>query len=228
MTRRSKTKIDTCYACDQLAVTREHIPPQVFFPTREEMGNSYPDFRVGLITVPSCEEHNSKKSLDDEYAFMIIAASFGVNDIALDYSKKISRAIAYRPAKAGVYLKKFHYASIGDLPTITPWVNLERFNSFLELLSRGLYFCHYGKKWKSQLQILPTSFFRDPKDKNAVDINRKIIQVRETAKDFFSFEEKNGNQPRIFYFQFHQDKEQNKHLLRMVFYEGFEAIVLEI
>ncbi|MDH1232687.1 MULTISPECIES: hypothetical protein [Stenotrophomonas] len=36
----------------------EHVPPQCFFPD---------DRRDGLITVRSCDEHNSKKSKDDEY-----------------------------------------------------------------------------------------------------------------------------------------------------------------
>jgi hypothetical protein len=52
-----------CYFCDCPASSREHAPPKCFFPK----GN-----RENLVTVPSCDKHNSEKSHNDEYMRLII------------------------------------------------------------------------------------------------------------------------------------------------------------
>lgn len=51
--------------CDQPATSREHVPPACLFPEEKDIRTSL--FRNNLITVPSCDLHNSKKSTDDEF-----------------------------------------------------------------------------------------------------------------------------------------------------------------
>src|SRR6185437_6074985 len=63
---------ETCYACDQPATTREHVPPFSFFPEGHKQN---------LITVPSCAAHNNANSKDVEYVRNIITTSFGVNSV---------------------------------------------------------------------------------------------------------------------------------------------------
>ena len=58
-------KKNNCYMCDSYAVTVEHVPPACLFPEKKDSKDI--DFRKNLITVPSCEIHNSKKSDDDEF-----------------------------------------------------------------------------------------------------------------------------------------------------------------
>jgi len=50
--------------CASLATSREHTPPSCFFPEESAFGR---DLRKNLVTVPSCDHHNSKKSKDDEF-----------------------------------------------------------------------------------------------------------------------------------------------------------------
>ena len=45
-----------CYYCGKTPTSREHLPPQQFFK----------GFNIDSLTVPSCEEYNSKKSHIDE------------------------------------------------------------------------------------------------------------------------------------------------------------------
>lgn len=47
-----------CYMCSSEAKTREHFPPKAFFPKGANLQ---------LWTVPSCINHNNKKSGDDQY-----------------------------------------------------------------------------------------------------------------------------------------------------------------
>jgi len=54
----------TCYMCDQSSTSREHVPPRCLFPESKDVRG---DFRQNLLTVPSCDEHNSGKSADDEF-----------------------------------------------------------------------------------------------------------------------------------------------------------------
>lgn len=225
MSRRSKGCREICYACDQISVTREHIPPKVFFPEKKDMPKDFPNFREHLITVPSCETHNLNKSLEDEYAFMIIAACFGVNEIALIYSKKISRAISHSPCKAGIYLNNYRHATIAGLPTIAPSVDTDRLNVFFTLLAKGIYYHHYHNKWKVDLFTQPLSFFLPSISEEAKQVNSIIQKLRDNIGSLFSNEEKFGSQQSIFYYQFHHEEAK---VLRMVFYEGFEVMVSEI
>jgi hypothetical protein len=54
----------TCYMCELPEMSREHARPLCFFPEAQEFGR---DVRNNLITVPSCDAHNSAKSKDDEF-----------------------------------------------------------------------------------------------------------------------------------------------------------------
>lgn len=66
---------EQCYFCGKNSTSVEHIPPKSFFPKEN---------RIELITVPSCEEHNQKKSTDDEYIRMIF-----LHDIRTDDNQKL-------------------------------------------------------------------------------------------------------------------------------------------
>ncbi|MCJ7519132.1 MAG: hypothetical protein MUO42_05610, partial [Anaerolineaceae bacterium] len=51
----------TCYMCSSPAVSKEHVPPEVFFPESKDLPPDYPDMRKNLVTVPSCKKHNQEK-----------------------------------------------------------------------------------------------------------------------------------------------------------------------
>jgi hypothetical protein len=56
--------------CDRPSTSREHVPPQSFFPIGR---------RGNLWTVPSCADHNSGNSKDVEYVRNIISVQRGTN-----------------------------------------------------------------------------------------------------------------------------------------------------
>jgi len=86
---RMSSKIsDSCYACDSSPISREHVPPKCLFPT--ELGKN---LRKDLITVPSCEVHNGKKSDDDEFLLASLAGIVGCNNIGMLHKfTKVDRA----------------------------------------------------------------------------------------------------------------------------------------
>ena len=63
--KKDKIKNQRCYICGAPATSKEHVPPQCLFPEKKDIGTE--KFRKDLITVPSCELHNTNKSKDDEF-----------------------------------------------------------------------------------------------------------------------------------------------------------------
>src|ERR1700689_4236746 len=97
-TRRSGRPIESCYMCDVAATSREHVPAACFFPEQKDLPAGV-DLRRNLFTVPSCDVHNSHKSEDDQYLWLVMMAVRGLNETGeLMASTKGLRSINERPA----------------------------------------------------------------------------------------------------------------------------------
>ena len=87
-----KKKELKCYVCDSPSTSVEHVHPLCLFPETKDW--KFSSFRKHLITVPSCDLHNSKKSKDDEFLMITLASIFGINGIGiLHLATKVSRSI---------------------------------------------------------------------------------------------------------------------------------------
>ncbi len=88
--------------CGKAATSKEHVPPQCLFPEIKDTEGV--DLRKDLITVPSCDEHNTKKSKDDEFLMISIAGSIGNNFFGFFHARtKVERALKRKNA---AYLAK--------------------------------------------------------------------------------------------------------------------------
>ena len=86
-----KESKEECYFCGEPATSKEHVPPKCIFPEKKD-SLGY-DFRRELITVPSCDEHNTVKADDDEFLFLCLAGNVSANVVGqLQRWKKIERA----------------------------------------------------------------------------------------------------------------------------------------
>lgn len=148
----SKT-LESCYACDRQPVSREHVPPKCLFPTELKQ-----NLRKELITVPSCEVHNGKKSDDDEFLLASLAGIIGCNDIGMLHKfTKVDRAIRRSGGKLfekilkdyEVKSYKLKNGSIVDIAWGKP--DLERLNNCFALIGRGLYFHELGESFKGKV-----------------------------------------------------------------------------
>ncbi len=94
-----------CFMCDESAPTNDHIPPKCIFPEQKDVGV---DYRKNLITVPACDNHNLKTSLDDEYLMGILAFHWRNNQAAYRQSiTKIKRAFQHNQRYYDLYLNRF-------------------------------------------------------------------------------------------------------------------------
>jgi hypothetical protein len=138
-----------CYACGSPATGREHVPPKCLFPT--ELNK---DYRKNLVTVPSCDTHNTSKSDDDEFLLASLAGIIGCNNIGLTHKfTKVNRAIR---RTGGKLLEKalkeqrveWYQVETGEVFDVT-WgkPDIERLSRCFSLIGKGLYHYDHGERF---------------------------------------------------------------------------------
>lgn len=140
----------TCYMCENQKTSVEHVPPLCFFPERKDTPENN-DYRKNLITVSSCDVHNSRKSKDDEFMYIVMACNGKANDLAkLHQNTKIDRILKRTPAVFVSLMKaaKPHYSiTDGELKESCVWeIDLVRFDKHMSNMANALYYYTYGKK----------------------------------------------------------------------------------
>ena len=79
--------------------------------------------------MPACDEHNLKKSKDDEYLMMILVAHFGNNEVSrTQVATKVLRAWTRRPHIAQTIVNDPVPARLAGQETMAFRVNLDRFD----------------------------------------------------------------------------------------------------
>ena len=146
-------RADFCYACDSHSISREHIPPKCLFPT--ELPEN---LRKNLITVPSCEEHNGRKSDDDEFLLASLAGIIGCNDIGLFHKfTKVDRAIRrsggrlLKKVLRDQEIKSLVMENGDEVDVIWGKPDLERLSRCFDLIGRGLFFHKFGMRFRGKV-----------------------------------------------------------------------------
>lgn len=151
----------TCYMCSTLATSLEHVPPKGLFP---KIGDLPPRFnlRKQLITVPSCDAHNSEKTLDDEYLMYILVLGIQNSVTAQrQVHTKITRALTKSPAVGKLITQTVQAVHVEDTTTgkvegtFALQVNAERVHKALDHIGRALHFRHLNAKWTGSIQVIP-------------------------------------------------------------------------
>ncbi|MBT4291622.1 hypothetical protein HOD41_02945 [bacterium] len=208
-----------CYICGKTATTTEHVPPKCFFPEKKDIGD-VKDYRQQLITIPSCNEHNLKKSKDDEYAWFIIVSHFQNVSVAQTHSNtKIARAMLRNPILENLY-KPHVPASVDGMATIATIVDGKRFFNAMDHISRGVYYHHFNTIYSGTLNILVPSFvYMD--DPDCQGKNEQMNQWEATSSEVLQDYPIYGANPEIFHYQVVQSSQTQITALRLVFYSGF-------
>jgi hypothetical protein len=209
-----------CYMCDRDAITQEHIPPLCIFPEKKDLPSGI-DYRKNLITVPSCPSHNLNKTGDDEYLLFLLVTNWYINDIGLNHWRtKVLRSIKKKPTKLGIY-KNLRPVSIRGMNTGCYTINIDRINSEVDMISRGIYYHHHHKPWTIPLQVVIPAAIATGKPYG--DWNNYIVQsVSSYITKHLENEVVYGENPDIFYYQYKFNEELPFYVLKMVFYGGIE------
>lgn len=207
--------------CDQPGTSREHVPPRCLFPEWKDIGGNY---RKNLITVPSCEDHNTAKSSDDEFLMVSLAGIVGNNSIGYRHKfSKVNRAI-YKSSFA--LLKQAMKDQRWDILEFSPnkfldvvWgtPDHERLNRCFDRIARGLYLHRFGRQFRGTTKVMlgylqsdapnPAEFQRFVRDKLALELQGKS---------------RLGDNPEVFSFQFTEPDQFGLISLHLQFYGGLD------
>jgi len=194
--------------CEQPSTGMEHVPARSLFPKEDAC-------RKNLIRVPSCDQHNTLKSKDDEYLRAILAVMPDVNEIGLRILEtKVISGLERRPH----HIETFYD---GLRPVVTPsgetaifTVARERFDEAIGKIVRGLFFHEYRTKLFDPLYVICNAF-RD-KDSGRDPFEGILADGEKTFTAPWS-----GANPEIFSYSFQfARKLPDQFICRIRFFEG--------
>jgi hypothetical protein len=199
---------ETCYACDQRAVSDEHAPPKGFFPESH---------RKNLITVPSCKTHNNDNSPDVEYVRNAVMCLAGINEATGDpVIKKVLRSFDRRPALFNKTFESFQTIFYPNGPRGVFRLDLRRLDAVMRAIVRALHYRDYNQKWAHWKVFAPTlgteeGVFHQCAD-NWEPLRALLTQARYTPKP--------TSEPSVFQYGVSRLSDWGC-LYKLIFYEGF-------
>lgn len=213
-----------CYRCAAPATSFEHVPPKGIFPEQKDL---LYDFRVNLIKVPSCELHNMKKSMDDEFLMICIASSTKANYAGYFHFKtKVLRALLRKHKHfMNQIIKNAESIYVNDgngnmIPVLKGQPDIERLKSCFELIAYGVYFAEYNSTFKGKVDVVPDFMIHETKNQES------FIKLLE-----YSFEKdkskllRKGENSDIFYYQFTEPDKFGLISLKLTFYENINVYI---
>lgn len=202
-------KLAICYWCGKKATSVEHVPPKNLFPN---------DYKIDLLTVGACIDHNEKFSkLDERMRFHMTL--MGDPEIARNqFEKKVLKGLARGKSK-GLMTDLFSNSFVGNNDKKWQRDDSNVFSLYFEKIIRGLFFYHYQAHVNGS-----TSYF-----------SNKIQMIDMTADAHFYyyvlFKELNsrwinGNSKNksIFDYKYFFSEEENRFFTLMTFYKEHEVL----
>ena len=204
--------------CDRVATSDEHAPPRCIFPEQKDLPEGV-NYRKNLITVPSCDEHNTQKSKEDEYLLYILPSTIGSNEVGLNqFLTKVKRAIERKPSLSNELTKNPIEVIIHDTKN-NIWskefalgIDMARIQDALEKTARAIYFHHTNKKHYGSVSIVG-NFYLNFHD---VKLNSQSEDLLKMADVLLNSEVAHGENPEVFAYRLAQHDSIT--ILELIFY----------
>ena len=207
-----------CYLCDEPAIGVEHVPPRCLFPKAKDLPERV-DLRKNLITVPSCEAHNSEKSRDDVYFQNVITGCDCINEVGREHYR---RQIRRQHKHSTSILARFSKRAITVDDRLAHKVEIERLDNFAEHIAHALYLAHFGGRWHGELGWVP-EFLSRLTDPDAEAERTRLSLVELNDREFRNVPH-HGENPEVFSYQVIGLAGHCK--MRLHFYEGCKIFLL--
>jgi hypothetical protein len=193
--------------CNAPATGREHVPPLCIFPKDAQ-------YRKDLITVPSCDEHNLRKSMSDEYMKFIVTVVEGRNELGRSIFRSVLRSFDYdhRPHLKDKFMPNPRPIQVGEHETGEFTLDKPRLEHCIKSIVRGLYFHNTREKLLSEFSGV---FWEKMRSENysIATAFEKIRMVPLPPPNYV------GSNPRIFQYAFDKAKSGKTSICRLRFYE---------
>jgi hypothetical protein len=214
--------IKQCYRCGAPATSKEHVPPNCLFPEAKDVKFN---FRRDLITVPSCDLHNTKKTKEDEFLLVCLAGNVGNNVVGYVQTKtKVSRALARKhKAFLNEVIRDAEELVLkaddgGEFPVLKGSPNHERLSNCFEHIAYGLFYHEHGRVFDGECRTL-IGFLNYEED--------RMNRLNELTQAKFEEETKTlpwkGANPVVFKYKFAPPDQFGFISLRIIFYGGTDV-----
>jgi hypothetical protein len=210
--------------CDELANTKEHVPPKCLFPERKDLAE---DYRKDLIKVPSCKTHNNKKSGEDEFLMVCLAGIIGSNSIGYKhYATKVRRSLkrsSYKLLDEVFVSKSLHKLDLSEnkfIDVIWGKPDYERLTRCFDHIARGLYYQDFNEKFRGSTKCILG--FTKQGDPNSHEFQRL---VRDKTKTELQGCPRKGSNPEVFTYAFTPEDELQLRLVHLQFYGRLDVYV---
>lgn len=209
--------------CEKTSNSVEHAPPKCIFPELKDVSDDIKR-RDNLIKVPSCYEHNSKKSKDDEYLLYILSTSITSNKVGHSQAlTKVRRAAERKPELINNLSKRASVTSFTNFNTdekidaVAIFLDGDRINSVLEKCARAIYFHAFSKKFTGAAKVINGFLTHIQED------SEKKLQAFIDMENIFNLYPYFGEHPDVFKYKvIHLD---NSAMFLLEFYGTSKAIV---
>lgn len=208
----------TCYSCPGPKSSDEHVPPKCLFPEIAEFGL---DTRRNLITVPSCDAHNSQKSGDDEFFRTVLLMRQGLNGPGRhQFEGKLLRAAGRRPNTYGKFFADKGLSPHGEARILA--IDRDRFDRCIRQIAKGLFYFHSGERWDYPILTMSSAFLSSSPEGTPM-AHVPSEQMAEVTHDFLKVEPIRGENPEVFKYRIRFDEAPKVYSLACLFYEIFEV-----
>lgn len=178
------------------------------------------DLRRNLITVPSCDCHNSLKSKDDECLRTVILMTTGNNKVAQhQFFGKLLPAVARRPHVYKTFFSDKGTVAKGKDRALQ--IDRKRFNRCIDHLARAIFFDAYKDKWQLPIAIVSPNFFSGVSSDQMVP-HQPSSKAVETSRKYLAGEPNKGENPEVFMYRIKHDAENEVYAFAAIFYGCFE------
>jgi hypothetical protein len=210
---------EKCYWCGKVATSREHVPPKCLFPEKKDIEHIYDvDYRKSLVTVPSCDEHNLKKSHDDEYLMVCLGSIVGNNGIAYIHTNtKIRRTLKRNPTFLSIVKEDNIELGGKEFPVLYIYADNMRLVHSFEAIARALVFHEFKFSYQGRCQVI-SDLFVTPKDIDSSHFQETMATLLLCERDSWTSEIKGAN-PKIFTYQFSDRDCFGSFSVALTFYE---------
>lgn len=222
---------NTCYMCTLAETSVEHVPPKCLFPEQKDLPPGI-DLRKQLITVPSCDVHNTAKSKNDEYLLYALLLNIPNNKTAENHAfTKVQRAVARNPSLFAQFAKTQVPVFVEDTATgqvqqsVAMQVDHWRLKGSLEMIGRALYFHHFRQPWSGEVSAHP-HFVLALTAPDARELNRPLEQMAAAVEELVQSEPIYGDNPEVFAYQIAKGQPPTSTVMYLRFYEGSRVTLL--
>lgn len=197
--------------CEAPATTTEHAPPKCFFPEFKDVGI---DVRKQLITVPACDDHNLRRSQDDEYSMLVVVAHFETNGLARSqFQTKCIRSLRRGRGPLPGLVRSAVETSVGGRRTGAIDISRERFDRVMDHTCRALYWHNTHRRLHQPLVIWSPIFRAE-----SFDAFPPYAEMAFGARQLLRDAPRQGENPKAFWYQWREGRDSV--LFRLHYYEG--------